>query len=130
MAESLLFRSAPSVPRLPVVGMTLALFILSACQSMHESPDYERHSSSQISVPLEGGDFYWFDVKLTAELPANSDVAEAQRMRWLESWLALRKVCAEGYEILERREFGFLEHNPARYDLRYKVRCSATPQGA
>ena len=46
-----------------------------------------------------------------------------QRMEWLEGWLEVRKLCANGYEILERRPFEFLEHNPAQYDLRYKVQC-------
>jgi hypothetical protein len=91
---------------------------------MHESRDFERHTLSQLSAPLEGGDFYWFDVKLTAEMPADNDVAEARRMAWLASWMAARSACGQAYEVLERRPFAFLEHNPARFDLRYKVRCA------
>ena len=50
-------------------------------------------------------------------------------MQWLESWLEVRKLCENGYVILERREFDFLEHNPARYDLRYKVQCEVPTAG-
>lgn len=105
----------------------VAAAVLGGCEAMHDSPDFARHSYSQISSPLQGGDYYWFDVKLTAELPADSDSAEAVRMQWLESWLLQRRVCDQGYDILERRPFEFLEHNPARYDLRYKVRCVTAP---
>ncbi|MCP4833004.1 MAG: hypothetical protein GY886_12400 [Gammaproteobacteria bacterium] len=76
-----------------------------------------------MSEPREGGDYLWFDVMLTPEHPGENENAEALRMQWLETWLEVRKICADGYEILERREFEFLEHNPARYDLRYKVQC-------
>jgi len=102
--------------------------LLGGCSgSIHDSPDYYRHSLSQLSEPLDGGDFLWFDVKLTPEFPGDSPAAEEQRMAWLSSWLAVRKRCQNGYEILERREFDFMEHNPARYDLRYKVQCSLPP---
>jgi len=76
---------------------------------------------------MDGGDYLWFDVQLTPEYPGESEAAEAQRMVWLQAWLDNRKMCANGYEIFERREFDFMEHNPAQYDLRYKVRCSPAP---
>lgn len=111
-----------------LVGVLLVAVIvvsgLNACStSIHDSKDYYRHRLSQLSVPSEGGDFVWFDVKLTPEYPDNNELAEQKRMEWLEGWLEKRKLCANGYEILERRPFDFLEHNPARYDLRYKVQC-------
>ena len=100
------------------------LLVVTGCsKSIHESKDYYRHSLSQLSVPRDGGDFVWFDVKLSPEYPDSNPAAEEQRMEWLEDWLEVRQMCANGYEILERREFGFLEHNPAQYDLRYKVQC-------
>ena len=101
--------------------------LLAGCSGMHDSPDFYRHSLSQLSSPLEGGDFLWFDVKLTPEYPDNNEAAEAQRMQWLSDWLEVRKLCINGYDILERREFEYLEHNPARYDLRYKVQCKVAP---
>ena len=105
---------------------TCALMLgLAACgPSIHDSKDFERHSLSQLSAPRDGGDFVWFDVKLTPEYPEKNDLAEQKRMQWLEDWLAVRKMCANGYEILERRKFEFLEHNPGQYDLRYKVQCT------
>ncbi len=109
----------------------LVVLLAAACsnmQSIHDSPDFDRHSFSQLSKPMDGGDYYWFDVKLTPEYPADSEAAEAVRMEWLSAWLETRKTCANGYQILERRPFDFLEHNPAQYDLRYKVRCSAPAQ--
>jgi hypothetical protein len=96
-------------------------------KSIHDSKDFYRHSLSQLSVPREGGDYIWFDVKLTPEYPDNNPYAEDKRMEWLQGWLEVRKLCKNGYEILERREFEFLEHNPARYDLRYKVQCKIGP---
>lgn len=100
---------------------------LCGCSSLHESVDHERHSLSQLSIPRGGGDHLWFDVKLTPEYPDNSSAAEAVRMQWLTGWLERRGVCPHGYDILERRAFEFLEDNPARFDLRYKVRCAAAP---
>ena len=99
--------------------------LLAGCAGMHESKDYKRHTLSQLAPPLEGGDYYWFDVSLTPELPEESETAEALRMEWLAAWLETKKVCRNGYTIVERRPFEFLEHNPANYDLRYKVRCKS-----
>ena len=96
---------------------------LNACSQLHESPDYERHTNSRITQPLDGGDYYWFDVKLTPTMPLESEAAEARRQVWLQTWLLQRSLCPAGYEVVERRPFEFLEHNPARMDIRYKVRC-------
>lgn len=106
----------------------IALLVLTGCsKSIHDSKDYYRHSLSQLSTPREGGDYMWFDVTLTPEYPDNNSYAEEKRMEWLQGWLDVRKMCVNGYEIQERREFDFLEHNPARYDLRYKVQCVVGP---
>lgn len=99
------------------------------CDRMHDNRDYERHSNSRISNPLAGGDYIWFDVKLTPALPLDNEMAERQRQIWLQSWLTQRKLCPAGYEIVERRPFEFLEHNPAHMDLRYKVRCLVADLG-
>lgn len=105
--------------------------VLAGCgKSIHDSKDFYRHSMSQLSNPQGGGDYLWFDVKLTAEYPDKNENAEAKRMEWLEGWLEVRKLCANGYNILERRPFEFLEHNPAQYDLRYKVQCEVPPPDA
>jgi hypothetical protein len=109
------------------IGLCLVMLGLAACGSIHESPDFARHSLSQMSEPSEGGDYLWFDVMLTPEHPGGNENAEAMRMQWLEAWLEVRKICGDGYVILERREFDFLEHNPGRYDLRYKIQCDVPP---
>jgi len=112
-----------------IVALVAGLAGCSAMDSIHESPDYYRHSLSQLSQPLDGttADFFWFDVKFSPEYPNNSEAAEAVRMQWLTTWLETRKACLNGFEILERREFDYSEHNPARYDLRYKVQCTVLP---
>jgi len=108
------------------VGM-FALILITGCAQMHDSVDYRRHTMSRISEPLTGGDFFWFDVKITPELPLENPAAEQQRQIWLQTWLVQRGMCPDGYEITERRPFEFLEHNPAQLDIRYKVNCIVTP---
>jgi len=104
-------------------AMVAIMLVLAGCSQMHESQDYLRHTNSRLTAPLAGGDFLWFDVKVTPELPLENEAAEQQRQIWLQSWLMQRGLCPAGYEILERRPFEFLEHNPARLDIRYKVQC-------
>jgi len=103
--------------------MLAVTILMAGCEQLHESADYERHTQSRISQPLSGGDFYWFDVKLTPAMPLENETAEQQRQVWLQTWLQQRKLCPAGYEVLERRPFEFQEHNPERLDIRYKVRC-------
>jgi len=111
-----------------VVFLAAAILLVSGCSTdLHNSPDYYRHSLSQLSEPLGGGDYLWFDVMLTPEYPDNNEAAEAARMQWLTDWLTTRKICVNGYTILERRPFDYMENNPARYDLRYKVQCAVAP---
>lgn len=109
------------------VLLLLAVLLLAGCSQMHESPDYMRHTHSRITSPLNGGDFFWFDVKVTPELPLDNEAAEQQRQVWLQTWLLQRGMCPDGYEITERRPFEFLEHNPAQLDIRYKVQCLVVP---
>jgi hypothetical protein len=111
-------------------GLCLVMLGLVGCGSIHDSPDFYRHSLSQMSEPSEGGDYVWFDVKFSPENPNDNENAEAMRMQWLEAWLDVRKICGDGYVILERREFDFLEHNPGRYDMRYKVQCDVKAPSA
>ncbi len=99
--------------------------LLAGCAGMHESKDYQRHTLSTLAPPLDGGDYYWFDVSITADMPEKSETAEATRMEWLVAWLETKKLCRNGHTVVERRPFEFLEHNPANYDLRYKVRCNS-----
>lgn len=100
----------------------LPLFLWS-CASLHESEDFQRHRTSQLVVPYDRKDIFYYDVTITAAYPDNDPDAEAQRIEWLEEWIEQRKLCPSGYEILNRRAFDFMEDNPARHDLRYEVSC-------
>jgi hypothetical protein len=104
--------------------------LAAGCASMHESPDFERHRESRLTVPYERDDVLYFDVKLSPSLPDGDPAAEAKRMEWLQAWLDFRSLCPNGYEIAERRPFRFEEMNPGRFDLRYEVTCTtATAAG-
>ncbi len=107
--------------RLWVMGLLGILLV--ACTNIHESPDYERHRYSQLSEPFERNDVLYFDVTFDPNFPDGDPAAEAKRMEWLSGWLEQRNMCPDGYEILKRRPFEMLEHNPARYDIRYEVKC-------
>ncbi len=100
------------------------LACLSACSSMHKSEDFERHRNSQIVLPHDRNDVFYFDVSFSPTMPNDNPDAEARRMAWLEAWMEVRKLCPNGYEIRDRRPFGFLEDNPARRDIRYEVACN------
>ena len=99
--------------------------LLSACDSIHESKDFERHRYSQLSEPRErdGDDVLYFDVKFDANYPEDNDVAEEIRMEWLEAWLKQWNMCDDGYEIDSKRPFDTMEYNPGQYDRRYVVKC-------
>jgi hypothetical protein len=101
--------------------------ILCSCASIYESEDYERHRFSQVEVPYDRKDVIYFDVMITAVYPDDDQAAEAKRMEWLDEWMVQRQLCANGYEVLTRREFDYMEDNPARYDLRYEVQCKTDP---
>lgn len=104
------------------------VLLLAACAVFDTPADYNRHRLSDITLPREGvpagdRDLFFFDVTVNAEFPADGQAAEAARMRWLSEWLEQRHMCPSGHEVLRRREFDFMEDNPARRDLRYEVRC-------
>lgn len=109
--------------------MLAVILLVTGCNQLHDSTDYDRHTMSRISKPMDGGDYLWFDVKLTPALPLESEEAETQRQIWLQTWLVQRRVCLAGYEVIEQRPFEFQEHNPGRFDIRYKVRCVVEAPG-
>jgi hypothetical protein len=107
-------------------GFRIAIFLavlLVSCESLYESPDFERHRYSQLIESFDRSDVIYFDVKFSPNFPDGDPVAEAKRMDWLSGWLVQRKMCPYGYDILKRRPFGMLEDNPARYDIRYEIKC-------
>lgn len=105
------------------ITVVLVMVMATACTGIGGSGDYDRHRLSDLVIPHDRSDMFYFDVSLTTDLPADDTAAEGQRMRWLDEWVALRGLCPHGHEVLERRDFAFLEDNPARRDLRYEVRC-------
>ena len=101
--------------------------------SVSNSADYDRHRMSRLVMPMDGvgeQDTIIFEATISPTYPADDPAAEELRMSWLASWLEVRKLCPDGYEILERRPFDSLEYNPARHDLRYEVRCKAATPAA
>lgn len=108
-----------------VVGACAAL--LGACNAMNDRTDYNRHRFSDITVPHDRTDLFYFDVTTGGDFPADDPTAEAERMKWLDGWMRQRKMCPTGPEVLKKRPFDYLEDNPARRDLRYEVRCKAGP---
>jgi len=99
------------------------------CASLHESPDFVRHRHSQLTEPYDRSDVVYFDAMFDLNYPDDDPVAEAKRMEWLSDWLEQIHMCPDGYEIVKRRPFDMLENNPARYDIRYEVKCK-TRSGA
>jgi hypothetical protein len=107
-------------------ALLLIVMLLSACADVHKSADFERHRYSQLVVPYDRNDVMYFDVTFNAEFP-DDEVAEATRMEWLTAWLTQRSMCAESFEIVDRRPFDTMESNPAHHDIRYEVKCGAVP---
>jgi hypothetical protein len=105
------------------------LGLCAGCATMNDTSDFDRHRYSQLVMPYDRPDLLFFDVTLTPGWPDDDDAAEQQRMRWLAGWLRTRGACPDGFEILERRPFGFLEDNPRRHDLRYVLRCKPAAGG-
>lgn len=114
--------------------------ILTACSpsqslrnSTSNSADYDRHRMSRLVMPMDGvgsQDTMIFEATISPSLPSDDPSAEEQRMAWLDSWLEVRKLCPDGYEILDRRPFDTLDYNPAHHDLRYELRCKSAGPAA
>jgi len=101
--------------------------------SMSNSADYDRHRMSRLVMPMDGvgsQDTMIFEATISPSLPADDSSAEEQRMAWLDSCLEVRKLCPDGYEILDRRPFDTLDYNPAHHDLRYELRCKSAGPAA
>ncbi|MCC7257906.1 MAG: hypothetical protein IT486_06010 [Gammaproteobacteria bacterium] len=105
---------------------------LAGCTAFDTPDTYNRHRLSDITLPRDpaaASDIFYFDVTITAEFPDGSPDAEAERMRWLDEWLAQRNMCAAGREVVGKRRFDAMEDNPARRDMRYEVRCLSSGTG-
>jgi hypothetical protein len=105
------------------IWIVAVVTLLGACTAFDTPENYDRHRLSDITMPRDGGDNFFFDVSITAEFPDNDAAAEAVRMKWLAEWLEIRHMCPTSYEILKKRKFDYMEDNPAHRDLRYEARC-------
>ena len=103
----------------------LAVLCLNACTAFVDPTDFNRHRYSDITIPRDRTDLFYFDVTTGAEFPAEDPEAEAERMKWLGGWMRQRQMCPSGHEVLKKRPFEFIEDNPARRDVRYEVRCKS-----
>lgn len=109
----------------PSLLLACALLVLAGCEEMHQSVDYDRHSSSNLRTPTGSPGILVFEARVTASAPEDSAEGEAIRMQWLDGWLEQRRLCPGGYEILERRKHSRQDANPYGFDLRYELRCTA-----
>ena len=73
------------------VFLVAGVLAATGCASSLESPDYERHSSSRLTVPYEREDVIYFDVKVSPTYPRKSEAAEATRMMEVAGQDALSK---------------------------------------
>ena len=99
-----------------------------ACAIFDDRTDYDRHRLTDLKVPREGGDVFYYDVSISGAFPADDPKAEEARMRWLDGWLKQRGMCANGHEVVRKRPFEYMEDNPAHRDLRYEVKCKPAPE--
>ena len=107
-----------------------ATLLLAACGGIEKSRDFDRHRFSQLTTPASRPGIFYFDLSFPPEFPADDPVAEAARMRWLSDWLLQRQLCPDGFEVLRRRPFDYLEDNPRGHQQRWEVSCrTATKAG-
>ena len=107
-----------------LLGAWLLATLIGACTDvLDKSADFDRHRYSQLEQPHDHPDRIYFDVQFSADFPEDNSAADAQRMLWLETWLAQQRLCPNGFEVVSRRPFDYLEDNPAGYQQRWEVRC-------
>jgi hypothetical protein len=112
--------------------MTIAVLLLAAtlagCALEEKSrADFERHNQSILRDSYTDPGVLVFEAKAGSAMPADSKSAEATRMQWLDDWLAQRKLCAAGHEIISRQVIAPGEPNFHNMNLRYLLRCSEPP---
>ena len=106
----------------------LMLVAVGACAGAGTA-DYERHSMSRLrDAPDEAGGFV-FEARTSARYPRDDAAAEAVRMRWLASWLRVRRACPGGH-VVERADSADATLARMPYQLAYRVRCSGADSGS
>ncbi|CAN5212412.1 hypothetical protein BH24PSE2_BH24PSE2_02360 [soil metagenome] len=102
----------------------LLVAVLAGCAGER---DYDRHRMSRIGTTASDPGAWLYEAQIDPKYPAESAAAEAMRMEWLDDWMERGQYCADGYEVVERREFAADEPNPYGSDLRYLVKCADEP---
>jgi len=93
---------------------------LAGCETIGRN-DFERHRMSSLNA-IPDTDLLLFEAKLSRQYP-DSPAGDAQRMKWAEGWMEMRKLCPDGFSVVSRRRYKPEDDNPYRYDLRYELRC-------
>lgn len=94
------------------------------CAAIEDRSDYDRHSMSDLREDPRGYGKLLFEVTTSAQYPADSETAEAERMQWLAAWMKRTRNCPEGWEILSRGPIDPAEVHVRRHDLRYEIQCT------
>jgi hypothetical protein len=66
-----------------------------------------------------------FEASISPDYPLDSAVAEAERENWMAQWLERKRMCVNGFEVIDRTPIGSAADNPYQHDLRYRLRCLA-----
>lgn len=113
-------------PRKSLFCLAFALAaVLAGCVMEERSRgDFERHNQSILRDSYAEPGMLVFEAKAGAAFPADSQSAEDLRMQWLDAWLAQRKLCPNGHEVISREPIGAGEPNFHDMDLRYRIRCA------
>jgi len=110
------------------VAVVLLAATLAGCALEERSrADFERHNQSILRDSYSDPGVLVFEAKAGSAMPADSTSAEATRMQWLDDWLAQRRLCPAGHEIVSRQVIAPGEPNFHDMNLRYLVRCSEPP---
>jgi hypothetical protein len=113
---------------LSMVAAVLLAATLAGCALEEKSrADFERHNQSILRDSYSDPGVLVFEAKAGSAMPADSTSAEATRMQWLDAWLAQRRLCPAGHEIISRQVIAPGEPNFHDMNLRYLVRCSEPP---
>lgn len=77
---------------------------------------------SRLVISPDSSDII-FEASTGPDYPADSELAEEERRRWISQWLDRSDTCPNGFTIVDRVRIGDAADNPYRHDLRYTLRC-------
>ena len=103
--------------------LCMAVVLAGCTAAVDRSEDFDRHRYSQLVQRFDRPDVIYFDVKFSADFPADDPLADRSRAAWLDAWMMQRHLCPQGHEVLQRRPFDYLEDNPAGFQQRWEIRC-------